>query len=234
MNTVLCILTLNEFESLQITLPQVIHVNEQMQCSRICAIDGGSTDGTVEFFQKNDIEVLIQNKKGRGEAFKLALNSIEADGFIFFSPDGNENYNDIPILAKHLDEGADLVIASRMMKGAANEEDDQIWRPRKYANLILNFMANLFFNRSGRYITDSINGFRAITRKAGQLLDLSASDYTIEYQMSIRAMKARLNIVEFPTIEGQRVAGESGIASFPAGLRFMRRLFLEIKNFRRI
>jgi hypothetical protein len=50
---------------------------------------------------------------------------------------------------------------------------------------------------------------------------LDASEYTSEYQMTIRAMKHRLKIVEFPTVEGQRVAGETSARSIPTGLRFL-------------
>ena len=113
------------------------------------------------------------------------------------------------------------------MVGARNEEDDQVLRARKWANKAFNALANLLFRRSGPYITDSINGYRAITHVAAEKLQLDASDYTIEYQMTIRALNAGLNIVEFPTIEGNRVAGVTGATSIPTGIRFIRRLWLE-------
>ena len=48
---------------------------------------------------------------------------------------------------------------------------------RKWANNIFNF-ANLAFRRKGLYITDSINGYRAITRETVDKLKLDASGYT--------------------------------------------------------
>ena len=81
----------------------------------------------------------------------------------------------------------------------------------------------------GPFVTDSINGYRAITRRAANSLKLDALDYTIEYQMTIRALKKKMAIVEFPTREGQRVAGETGAARFPTGLRFLRRLWAELQ-----
>jgi hypothetical protein len=129
-----------------------------------------------------------------------------------------------------LEQGADLVIASRMMKGARNEEDGQLLRWRKWANKAFNLMANLAFRRSGPFITDSINGYRAITAGAARRLQLDASDYTIEYQMTIRALKAGMRIIEFPTIEGQRVAGETQAQSIPTGLRFLKAYGRELKT----
>ena len=147
----------------------------------------------------------------------------------FFSPDGNEAVEDIKKFKPLLAQGAEIVIASRMMKESHNEEDGQLFRWRKWANLCFNFTANMFFrSRKTSYITDSINGFRGITKKAAEHLQLDAFDYTIEYQMTIRGMKHNLKIVEFATCEGNRVAGDTGAPSFSTGLRFIKRFFIEL------
>ena len=193
------------------------------------AIDGGSTDGTLEFYRDHGIRVLGQSRRGRGEAFLMAFRELQTDACLFFSPDGNEAVADLGRFRVHLEKGADLVIASRMMKGAVNEEDGHILRFRKWANNGFNLMANLLFRKSGAYVTDSINGYRAITLNAARTLQLDAPDYTIEYQMTMRALKHGLKVVEFPTIEGQRVAGESGAPSVSTGLRFVRRIWREYR-----
>ena len=228
MKIVLCILTLNEIDCLQLLFDQIPEPGVAAGFDEIVAIDGGSTDGTVEFFAKRKIQVFGQSKRGRGQAFQLAFENISADAFLFFSPDGNEAISDLGKFRPHLENGSDIVIASRMMKGSVNEEDAQLLRWRKWANNAFNLAANLFFNRSGKYVTDSINGYRAITKSAANKLCLNAQDYTIEYQMTIRALKARMKIVEFATIEGERIAGETGAPSIPTGLRFIRRFFTEL------
>lgn len=228
MKIVLCILTLNEIECLRALFDKIPHPGAENGYDEIVVIDGGSTDGTINFFRERNIQVIGQSKKGRGEAFQLAFDKINTDAYLFFSPDGNESISDLKKFRSYLEDGADIVIASRMMKESVNEEDALIFKWRKWANNVFNFFANLLFNRSGKYITDSINGYRAITKAAAVQLRLDADDYTIEYQMTIRALKARLNIVEFPTIEGKRVAGETGAPSIPTGLRFIRRFFIEL------
>ncbi len=224
----LCILTLNEIDCLQAIFDTIPMPSNENGYDEIIAVDGGSTDGTIDFFQDRNIKVIGQSKRGRGEAFQLAFEMIQADAFIFFSPDGNEAISDLKKFRPYLENGVDIVIASRMMKESVNEEDAQLLKWRKWANNIFNLAANLFFKRSGVYITDSINGFRAITKSAAQQLELDAHDYTIEYQMTIRALKSKLKIVEFPTIEGERIAGETGAPSIPTGLRFIRRFFIEL------
>ena len=195
---------------------------------KIFAIDGGSTDGTVEFFKKHNVNIISQKNRGRGDAFHVAFSKIEADLYIFYSPDGNEDINDINKFIEHYNLGADIVIASRMMKDSYNEEDENILKFRKWANNVFNLMANITFRRSGNYVTDSINGYRAITKKAVNSLNLDAQDYTIEYQMTIRAFKKQLKIHEFATIEGKRLFGETQAKSIPTGLRFLRCYFREI------
>jgi glycosyltransferase involved in cell wall biosynthesis len=230
MKVALCILTRNERACLEVVFPRIPPPSAEAGFDAVYAIDGGSTDGTIEFFRTHNIPVIGQSQRGRGHAFQIAFSAIDADAYIFFSPDGNEDPKDLPRFRSLLEQGADLVIASRMMPGAWNEEDAQLMRWRKWANNAFNWMANVAFRRTPSYITDSINGYRAITRAAAQRLDLDAADYTIEYQMTMRALKHRLRIVEFPTVEGERVAGETQARSIPTGLRFLKAFARELTS----
>lgn len=228
MRVILCLLTYNERPCLQQIFPLIPKASPDAGFDDLVAIDGGSSDGTIEFYHQNGVKVIGQSRRGRGDAFLLAFEQIKSDAYIFFSPDGNEDIADLPKFKPLLESGADLVIASRMMPGAVNEEDIHIFRPRKWANNGLNFLANTFFRKPGPYISDSINGFRALTASAARELKLDALDYTIEYQMTIRALKHKMKIVEFPTREGPRVAGETGAPSLPTGMRFLKRLWREL------
>jgi glycosyltransferase involved in cell wall biosynthesis len=224
----MCMLVRNERECLEIVLPSVPKPSLGAGFDRIIAVDGGSTDGTLELLREAGIEVLKQSRRGRGAACLEVMEAIDADAYLFFSPDGNEDVADLPKFRQHLQAGADLVIASRMAAGAVNEEDGKLFRPRKLANLCFNLMANAAFRTSGAFVTDSINGFRAIRRSLAQRLKLDATDYTIEYQMTIRALRAGARVVEFPTHEGRRVAGHTGAPSIPTGLRFIGRFCTEL------
>jgi len=128
------ILTLNEIDGLREMFPKI----SPQGLNKIFAVDGGSTDGTLEYFKEHQVPVIAQSKKGRGEAMRLAVAQSTADALIFFSPDGNEDPKDIPQFKDYLEKGFDLVIASRMMAGAVNEEDIHWFRPRKWANNFFN------------------------------------------------------------------------------------------------
>lgn len=223
MKTTLVILTKNEIEGVTAVVPKI----PREAVDEIIAVDGGSTDGTREAFESMGIKVLPQTSPGRGEAFRLAVEKSEGDVLIFFSPDGNEDPNDIPKFKKYFEEGADVVIASRMMKGAHNEEDESTFPIRKWVNQAFGLFANIFWNHSGKFVSDTINGYRAIRKEVFKELGLDGPGYTIEYQMSIRSMKNRKKIAEFPTYESERI-GPGGSPSMSTGIAFIKCLWREI------
>ena len=223
MNVSLVLLTLNEIVGLKALFESIPFGD----VSEAFAVDGGSTDGTLDFFRGKNFPTFVQTRRGRGDAFRLAFEKAKGDAVIFFSPDGNENPGDIPRFVDYLERGSDIVIASRMIPGAHNEEDEQFLKWRKWANRAFNLMANWAWNR-GVFVNDSINGFRAVTRAAWQRMASDGAAYTIEYQMSIRAFKLGLKIAEFPTHEGHRIDQREGSPSIATGLAFLRVFFLEI------
>jgi glycosyltransferase involved in cell wall biosynthesis len=224
MNITLVLITLNEIEGLN-KLFDKIPMNS---VNEVIAIDGGSSDGTLEFMQAKNISVYPQAVKGRGEAIREAFRRAKGDALILFSPDGNEDPNDIPKFRPLLVAGNDIVIATRMVKGAWNEEDDQFLRLRKWVNNAFTLLANIIWNR-GPWVSDTINGYRAITKKAWSVLALDGPGYTIEYQGSIRAFKRGLKIAEFVTHEARRFDGAEGSPSIPTGIAFIQIFFYELK-----
>lgn len=198
----------------------------------VIAVDGASTDGSVEFLLKNHIKTIVQTKTGRGEAFRLAFEHSTGDALIFFSPDGNEDPKDIALFRDYFESGADMVIGNRMSEGGHNEEDE-LWFPlRKWVNQAFTFFANTLWNRS-HYVHDTINGFRGITRKAWAHLCPDGEGYVIEYQCSIRAFKKRMKIVEFPTYESKRIDERAGSPSFRTGVAFVRLFIRELQTEKR-
>lgn len=213
----LAILTLNEIEGSQALFNKI----PWNAVEEAVVIDGNSTDGTGDFFTDNGVRVVYQLAPGLGEAMFTARRAVTGDAIIFFHPDGNEDPVDIPRFRAYLEDGYDLVVASRMILGGFNEEDEKIIRKRKWANLGLALIANILWKRKGAYITDMVNGFRAITCKAFDRMNLDARGCTIDYQMIIHAMKAQMRISEFPTREGKRIAGETKFKSVPTGLHML-------------
>ena len=69
----------------------------------------------------------------------------------------------------------------------------------------------------------------SINKHTYDKLKLDMSNLTIDYQMIIRALKVKLNIVEFSTKEGERLFGETNFKSIPTGIAELKMLIREIK-----
>ena len=221
MKKTLVILTFNEIAGLRAVWDRI----PPGAADEVLAIDPGSTDGTLDFFREKGVRVIIQEKRGRGEAFRIAAREAVGEALCFFSPDGNEDPADIPRLFARIEEGNDLAIASRFLPGSRNDEAEA-WIPaRAIANRTFTILAGLCF---GGRITDTINGFRAIRRDRFFELAPDAEGFAIEFQISIRAMKKKLRIVEIPTIEGDRIGGKSTAYSVPTGLKVLKVFLREL------
>jgi glycosyltransferase involved in cell wall biosynthesis len=220
----LVLLTFNEAEA----LPKIFDRLPLDAADEVVAVDGGSMDGTVEFLQSKGVRVLSQPRRGRGVAFRVAAEATDADTICYYSPDGNEDPADIPKIFEKIEaEGLDLLVASRMMKGAYNEEDGHWFRPRKWVNQLFTLAANLLWNR-GPYVEDTINGFRAVRADSFRRCACDADGFPIEYQMSIRMMKLGFSIGEMPTHEYPRLGGQSTAESWPTGVVFVKTLLREM------
>lgn len=219
--TTLIILTRNEISGLKALIRKIPFE----EVDEYFAVDYKSTDGTIEFFNKYKIPIVKQLQPGRGKAFSLGIKHARGKYLVFFSPDGNENPADITKLIDQLKQGFDLVIASRFMSGSRNEEDDKTLKFRAWANRIFSLIVKIIW---GGNVTDTINGYRAIKKQSINTLKLDASGFAVEYQMTIRALKTNMKIAEIPTIEGNRIGGESTSYAIPTGFKFIYYLFREI------
>jgi glycosyltransferase involved in cell wall biosynthesis len=223
----LVLLTLDEIDGLRALWPRI----PVAEFREVFAVDGGSRDGTVEFLRERGIPVVTQPVRGRGVAFRCAAEASHAERLVFFSPDGNEDPDDIARLDDLLVAGADLAIARRFGPGAVNEEDGEALRLRARVNDALSRLANGLFH-AGPRVYDTINGFRALRRTA--LLDLATTvkRFPIEFQITIRAMQRGWTIAELPTKEGARIGGERKAASWPVGMDHLKVFATELPGVR--
>lgn len=208
MKSTLVIFTLNEIEASKALFNRIPFdkVNETF------VVDGGSTDGTIEFFQNKGVKVIRQSIPGHGEAYKLGMRLASGDTIVFFGCDGNNRPEGIPILIEEINKGNDLAVASRFGKGSCSLDATFL---RKIGNRLFVFLVNM---RWQVRLTDVFNEFRAIRKECMERLNLKNSYFDLELEMTIKAIKSNLKIKEIPTLEQKRIGGKAKLSTIKDGL----------------
>src|SRR5215470_8333222 len=120
MSVTVLALTLNEIDGVKVILPQI----EPSWYDQLLVVDGGSTDGTVEWCRDHGYSVYEQQRCGIRFVYIEVLPMITGDIVVTISPDGNCPPSAIPQLIDRIQAGYDLVIGSRYLNEAHSEDDD--------------------------------------------------------------------------------------------------------------
>jgi C-methyltransferase C-terminal domain/Glycosyl transferase family 2/Putative zinc binding domain/Methyltransferase domain len=214
--------TLNEIEAVRVIVPQL----RREWVDEIIVVDGGSTDGTVEYMRAAGLTVHMQTVRGYGEGIKQGMQLAKGDIIVEFNPDGNSIPEDIPRIIAKVREGYDLVIGSRYREGAKSDDDDLL---TAFGNWMFTRIVNLLFRTS---YTDALVGFRAYRRKAALALALDAPGLSWPCQSSTRFARAGLRVVEIPAHEPARIGGKRKMMPFRTGLQISRLILQEFLAFR--
>ncbi|RKZ50120.1 MAG: glycosyltransferase family 2 protein [Gammaproteobacteria bacterium] len=229
MNYTLLLPTLNEINGMKAIMPKVDHeLFEQ-----ILVLDGGSTDGTIEWAKEQGYEVHIQTKPGIRNAYNEVLPLIRGDILITFSPDGNSVPELLPDLIEEMEKGRDMVIVSRYLGDAVSDDDDIV---TKFGNWLFTKTVNILHNAS---YTDVMVIYRAYKTQLIYDLELNLDEGYVtperlfrtliswEPLLSVRAAKRKLDIGEIPGDEPERIGGERKLQVFKWGAAYYFQFFRE-------
>jgi glycosyltransferase involved in cell wall biosynthesis len=208
MKVTLFIPVLNEIDGLKVIMPQI----NKAWVDEILILDGGSTDGSQEYLRSHGYEVRAQKTKGVKRGFWEAFQQAKGDVIIPFSPDGNSIAADIPKLIAKINEGYDLVVASRYLGTAKSQDDDFM---SGLANTIFTGLINLLFRTK---FTDAIGMYKAFKRQ--HLYDFGLDKYPDEHTeilLPIRCARNGLKITEIESPEPPRL-GVQGSRAHPGPL----------------
>ena len=220
MKTTLFVPTLNEIDGMKAIMPHV----KKKWVDEILVLDGGSTDGTVEYARSLGYRVVMQKSKGITNAYREALKIAKGDYIIAFSPDGNSLPEIIPKLIKKINEGYDMVIASRYKGSAKSDDDDPV---TAFGNWMFTAIINICFG--GKY-TDSLVMLRAFKKDIVKKLHIDVPRAGMEPILSIRCAKQKLKVAEIPANEPKRIGGKRKMNPLLNGLDILRLIFAELTH----
>jgi dolichol-phosphate mannosyltransferase len=130
--------------------------------TEILVMDDGSTDNTPQIVLEKGVKILSHKRRcGVGAAIRTVIDYARSNGFdilVILAGNDKDRPQEIPRLLKPIiEEGYDFVQGSRYLKGGS------YGNMPFYRQIATRFIHPLLFSLvTGRWITDSTNGFRAI------------------------------------------------------------------------
>lgn len=195
--------------------------NWQME---ILIVDDTSPDKTYEVVKKlqksqKNLHLVINKKKaGLGGAYlrgmREAFGPLGADVVFEFDADLSHDPKKVPAFMKKIDEGYDMVLGSRYIKGGGIPSDWGLYRT------FLSVTANIFLMiiLTDFRIHDWTGGYRAITKKVYQAVEPEMgserfSGYTFQIGFLHKAVRKGFKITEVPFHFVDRTYGESKLGT---------------------
>jgi len=206
--------TYNERNNIERLVRRIAHVCKKSSYNyEIIVIDDNSPDGTADVVEKLKERNVILIKRSK----KLGLGSAYVEGFkkaikkkadLIFQMDGDLSHHPKYILKfiEKVNEGYDVVVGSRLMKGGKVVGWD-------FSRRLISWGGNVI----GRYIagvdvSDLTSGYRAYKREVLEAIDLDSiksSSYDFQLEMLAKAINKGFEVGTVPIIFYGRKYGKS-------------------------
>jgi glycosyltransferase involved in cell wall biosynthesis len=164
---------------------------------------------------------VTQPGRGKGDALRAGFAAATGDIIVTLDADGSTRPQELPAFVGALLGGADFVKGSRFLHGGGTAD---MSFHRKLGNGAFVLLVRFFFG--GRY-SDLCYGYNAFWREVLPRLNLDGDGFEIETVMNIRALRARLRVVEIGSVESERLYGDAKLRTFSDGWRVLKAILKE-------
>lgn len=174
----------------------------------VIVVDGQSSDGTADRAATAGANVIVEPRRGYGQAMFSGLAALSPASTIvlFIDGDGSDRPDLIPTVLEPITSGhADFVLGSRLR---GDREPGSLATSQIVAGHLAGLLIRLLY---GVRFTD-MSPFRAIRRDALDRLGMSETSYGWNLEMQMRAAAKGLRIVEVPVGQRRRVGGISKVS----------------------
>ena len=168
----------------------------------ILVIDDGSTDDTLKIVTAYQAQAanlrVIENPQnlGKGHAVRQGLLQARGDLRLFLDADGSTSINHLDVFLPEFEQGYDVVIGTRRIKGAQILVHQPLYRRimGSLGNCLIRSVLGLWSYR------DTQCGFKMLTAKAAQMVvgQMMIDRFGFDFELIALAQKAGFNIKQLP------------------------------------
>ncbi len=199
---------LNEEKS----LPLVLQELPQEDVQEVIVVDNGSEDGTAGVAREAGVTLVEERRRGYGSACLAGIRALKGrmpEIVVFLDADYSDSPVELPRLLEPIQKGqADFVLGSRTLGGA---EPGALLPQARWGNALATFLIRLLYSHR---FTD-MGPFRAIRSEALERLGMVDRNYGWNMEMQVKAIEAKLRILEVPVSYKKRV----GVSKITGTLR---------------
>lgn len=177
----------------ELTIGRVVReFRSELPDAAIYVFDNNSTDRTAQVAAEAGATVFSERRQGKGYVVQSMFRSIDAHCYVMVDGDATYPAHEVHSLTAPILNGeADMVVGSRL-SGSSRDGFKLLHHLGNYAVLLI---LNAMFRS---HLTDILSGYRAFNQRFVSTVPLFGGGFEIETELTIKAIKRGLRIVEVP------------------------------------
>ena len=188
----------------------------------LIVVDGNSADGTAGVARSMGARVLTEST-GKGYALRKGFAAARGSIIVSMDADMSHRPKELLLLISAIESGYDVCMGSRFIAGGGSEDMPMY---RRLGNKVFIMLVNMLYHA---HYTDLCYGYRSMTSEALKRLHLKSDGFGIETEINIKTRQAGLKVVEVPSYEKRRQAGEGKLRSVRDGYIILRTIFENLR-----
>lgn len=221
--------TYNERKNIETLIEGIEDVSRRNKIKPdVIVIDDNSPDGTADVVRKlskkyHNIRLLVRERKlGIASAHVLGYKKARNKIVISMDTDLSHNPREIPNFISKINEGYDVVVGSRHIKGSYYEKNTVHTKIKYFLSRFGNILTTAISHVA---IHDFTNGYRAFKKEVSDSIDIESTGNSFLMEFIVKAQRRGYKITEIPVTFFDRKFGKSKIRHGKESIRFFIKLF---------